>query len=247
MPISLLSLMLIAGFAAFTQGFCGFGYGIITMAVMSLLTAEMERASVFVMLSIIVLLLELMRRSRSDGGVDWPQVGLMFLGLMVGQPLGYWFVLNYDKVGIFRIAFGSALILFALNGILRPHVKRRIPTFLAPIFGFFCGVLSGAFASGGPPAVIYFYSQEDDPRRAVASLQAIFLLACFFRILVVLVGGKAIGGQLILQSVLVAPVILITTALAHRLSRRVSPKLFLIVVYGLIVAAGITNVVKGIR
>ncbi|MBT3379115.1 MAG: sulfite exporter TauE/SafE family protein [Lentisphaerae bacterium] len=246
MPISLLTLMLIAGFAAFTQGFCGFGYGIVTMALLSLLTAEMERGSVFVMLSIVVLLLDLMRRSKSHGGVDWPKVGLLFLGLMAGQPLGYWFVLNYDKMGIFRVAFGVALILFAVYGIVRPHVKRRIPTFLAPVFGFFCGVLSGAFASGGPPAVIYFYSQEDDPRRAIGSLQAIFLLACFFRIGVVLVGGKGIGGRIMLQSALVAPVILVVTGLAHRLSRRVSPKLFLIVVYGLIVAAGITNVAKGL-
>lgn len=247
MPVDLWLLVAFTLVAAFTQGFCGFGYGIIVMALLSLVTAELERASVFVTLSIIVVIVVLMLRSQADRRVDWKRVGLAFCGIMVGSPLGYWFVLRCDKMPVFRVAFGVALILFALNGIIRPHIKRYMPLRFAPAFGVCSGLLSGAFASGGPPLVLYFYAQEDDPRLAVSSLQAVFMGAAFYRVVVILLGGKGITGQLLTQAACAAPFIVVVTMLGYRLSKRVTTTAFMIVVYALVILAGVINVAKGVH
>jgi len=246
MAVDLWLLVLFTVIAAFTQGFSGFGYGIVLMALLSMVTAEMERASVFVTLSIVVVIVVLMLRSRRDRCVNWKRVGLIFTGILIGSPVGYRFVLHCDKMPVFRIVFGVALILFALNGIVRPHIKRHIPVGFAPLFGVCSGLLSGAFASGGPPLVLYFYSQEDDPRHAVSSLQAVFLSAAFYRVIVILAGGKGISGQLLLQAGCTAPLILVMTTLGYRLSKRVTATSFMGIVYGLVILAGVINVVKGV-
>ncbi len=247
MSIHIALLTTISVFAAFTQGFCCFGYGIMAMALLSLVTAEMERATVFVSLSILVILLALMHRSSRDHPIHWGRVGLVFAGILAGSPVGYWFVLTHGRMPVFRLALGVVLILFALNGMFRPHIKRSISLGWAPLFGVLCGILSGAFSSGGPPVVIYFYSQEEDPRRAMGALQAVFLGAALYRLVVVMTMGGGVGGELLIQAAWVAPIVLLTTTFAHGLTRRVSRRTFMAIVYALVILAGLINTVRGLR
>ncbi|MCF7854737.1 MAG: sulfite exporter TauE/SafE family protein [Candidatus Pacebacteria bacterium] len=245
MDTGLLILICFTALAAFVQGFCGFGYGILLMAQLSFASSQMERASVFVTLSIIPLLIVLILRSRHVAKIDWKQGLYVSGGMLVCIPIGYGFVYTYGSMPIFRMVFGAALMLFALNGMCRPHIKRKIPSATAPVFGGFSGVLSGAFSSGGPPLVLYFYAQEDDPRQAVGTLQIAFLFAAFYRLFVVVAFGGGLSWDLTLKAVLVTPSVLILTVVAHILASRTNRAVFVKVVHSLILCAGIVNVVKG--
>ncbi|MFN2350467.1 MAG: sulfite exporter TauE/SafE family protein [Kiritimatiellia bacterium] len=247
MDISLIALLLIGAGAAFTQGFSGFGFGITFMAMLSLAGRDMERASVFVSITVIMIVVTLLVMTRRQLRVDWKQAAYITTGLLITLPLGYRFILNYGDMPVSQIVLGVVLMLFAFNRMRKPHVKRHIPSLLAPIFGMFSGILSGAFSSGGPPVVMYLYSQEDDPRMAVGTAQAVFLGAGIYRLAVVMAGERGISEQLLVQSLLVGPVIVAATILGARAARKFSVRPFLLAVYGLILFAGLLNIVRGLK
>lgn len=247
MEINLALLALIVFGASFAQGFGGFGYGILAMALLSLLTADLERASVFITLTVTALVVTLLLRSRRDVRIDWKQAAVVFLGILVGSPLGYWFVLRQGDMPVCRLVFGAVLILFALNGILKPHIKRHIPTLLAPILGVFSGLLSGAFSSGGPPVVLYLYAQEDDPRLAVGTVQAVFLGASLYRLAIIGFGTRGFTGNLLVLAAGMIPLVMLGTLAGYMAARRVSCRTFLLCAYMLIITAGAMNIAKGMK
>ncbi len=247
MAINFALLAAIAFGAAFAQGFSGFGYGILGMAVLSLLTPDLERASVFITLTVAVLVVTLLVRSRRDVRIDWRQAGMLLLGVLAAAPLGYRFVLRQGGMPVCRLVFGMVLILFALNGLLKPHIKRHIPLALAPVFGFFSGLLSGAFASGGPPVVLYLYAQQEDPRLAVGTVQTVFLGATLYRLVIIGCGVRGFSSELLRLAVGMVPVVMLGTLAGYMTARRVSCRSFLLCVYLLIIVAGATNIAKGLR
>jgi uncharacterized protein len=247
MDISPFLLAAIAFGAAFAQGFSGFGYGILAMALLSLWAGDLERASVFVTLTVMVLLVTLLWRARRDVRIDWRQAAGLFLGVLAGSPLGYRFMLRQGGMPICRIVFGAVLVLFALNGLLKPHIRRRIPLLLAPVFGVFSGLLAGAFSSGGPPVVLYLYAQEDDPRRALGTVQAVFAGSSLYRLAIVGLGERGFTADLVTAAALQAPVIILGTLVGYRVARRVSCRVFLLGVYAVIVVAGALNIAKGLQ
>ena len=239
-------VMAVALGAALAQGFSGFGFGIILMAVMSLLSADLERTSVLATLLSLVLSITLLIQSHGRMKVDWKQAGLLGLGLVIGVPIGYHLLLRFGDVPASRIVFGLVLITFALNRLCTPHLKQRIWLGFAPIFGLFSGLLSGAFSSGGPPVVMYLYAQEDDPRRAVGTTQAVFMGSNIYRLLVVACGDRGFSNALCTRAALLAPVVIVAGIVGFNLAHRFSVRPFMLAVYGLIVLSGCMNVYKGI-
>ncbi len=232
--------------AALAQGFSGFGFGIILMAAMSMMGADLERTSVLATMLSLVLVVSLLLLSNGRMKVNWKQAGLMGLGLIVGVPIGYRLLLRYGEMPVCRLIFGLVLIAFALNRICSPHLKRRIPLIFAPAFGLCSGLLSGAFASGGPPVVMYLYAQEDDPRKAIGTIQAVFMGGNLYRLLIVMCGARGISGELGLRAALLAPVVVLAGLAGFRLAHRFSLRPFLLVVYAVIILSGCVNVYKGI-
>lgn len=238
-------LSLCVALSALTQGFSGFGFGILIMAAMSLIGADLERVSVFVTLSVIILVTTLLIRSKRQMRVHWKTAACITAGLVFTTPIGYRFVLQYGDMPVFRLALGFVLVFFALYRACKPHIKRHIPLFLAPVFGMFSGLLSGAFSSGGPPVVLYLYSQQDDPRMAVGTTQAVFLGSSLYRLIIVLSGDRGLSLALLSQTLWMAPIVISMTLLGFRLTQRLPVKPFLLVVYGIILLAGVINVAKG--
>lgn len=232
--------------AALAQGFSGFGFGIVFMAIMSLLGADLERSSVLASMLALVLVAALLIQSRARMRVDWKQAGLVALGVLISMPLGYRLLLRYGEMPGCRVAFGLILMGFALQRMFRPHLKRHIHDAWAPFFGMLSGLLSGAFACGGPPVVLYLYAREEDPRRAVGTIQAVFLGGNLFRVILVLAGERGIPAEMFLRGSLLAPVVIVCAIVGFRLAQRFSLRPFLYAVYGLILLAGFVNVFKGV-
>jgi uncharacterized membrane protein YfcA len=134
-----------------------------------------------------------------------------------------------------------------VNGLLKPRLKTRIADGFVPLIGFASGLVGGAIMSGGPPLVLYLYSREDEPRRTIATLQVCFLFMCIYRLLIVGVGKLGISGEILIQSSMGVPAILIATAIGFTLAKRVSSKNFLKAVFILIGAAGIVNILKAFQ
>lgn len=250
MSTELIIILAVMAVAAFLHGYTGFGYGLVAMTAFSFLPIDIERISVVVTITVIILMIELVILAKRSAGIHWilwKAVGLIFIGLVIGIPIGYWFVLNYGGMPIFRLVFGIILIGFCINGLLRPRIKTRIPDGYVPFIGLASGLIGGAILAGGPPLVLYLYSREDEPRSTVATLQVCFLFLCIYRLVIVGVGKLGITGEILFQSSIAIPAILIATALGFILSKRVSSKNFLKAVFILIGAAGVVNIIKALE
>lgn len=239
-------LVLMTAVAAFTQGFCGFGYGILSMALVSLVAAGMERVSVVITMGALVAITTIYLMTRRDNKTDWKQVGLLLVGSAVCVPFGYWFLAVFGDRAVFRLVLGVALLGFAVYGLARPHVKRKMPLWAAPLFGGFSGLLTGAFSTGGPPMVFYLYTQEDDPRLAKGTLQVVFTMTCLFRLTTVALAKPGLTAELFGAWVYIIPGTIVLTVLGHWMSKRLSIRVFRVVVYGVIALAGVMNVAKGL-
>ncbi len=236
-------VVLVTFFAAFTQGFSGFGLGILMMAGLTPFVPDAERLSVVATLCGLVTMFTLMGAERGRAPIDWKGVGWLFIGVVPGLPLGYFLVLATGDQPIFSLFLGLVLLVFAANGLFRPKL-HRLPGWAGVPMGVVSGFISGGFASGGPPLVLYLYARTPDPRMAKSSLQVIFILAVFVRLAWVEGAGPGLTGEVLgWAGGLVLAAVLASFA-GNRLSRRVSAARFTQVVYALIGLGGLINVTR---
>ncbi|MBN1557016.1 MAG: sulfite exporter TauE/SafE family protein [Lentisphaerae bacterium] len=241
-----LALAVIVG-AAFTQGFSGFGYGVVAMAALAFFWPDLERASVMVTMQVLAvcIVLGLLTR-REPGSIDWKLVWMLSPGMILGLPFGYRFILHAGSMPVFRAVFGLILMAFSLLGLVRPHFRNPLPALLAPVVGLVSGLISGAISSGGPPLVIYLYSREPDARRAKGTAQALFIVSVLARLVVVQAGARPVSGAMAAAVLVSLPLVAGFTACGHYLSHKTSALTFSRIVYVLIGLAGLMNLLMAL-
>lgn len=244
MPETLLVIGMLA-VAAFVQGYCGFGFGIAAMSLLALLQLPMTGVATTVTITGVAVILLLLLLTHSDSHIRWRRGLLLLGGIAVGQPLGYWFIHSLGEHGVFRVALGLTLIAFAVNGILSPHIRRRVPAAVAIGIGVISGFLGGAFCTGGPPTVLYLYSQADDPRDMKATVQFVFVSGMIYRLILIGIAGDY-SREILAVSFYALPIAIPVLIAAHALSKRASVDLFRRVVYSLIGLSGLVILARGI-
>ena len=179
----LLGIFIIAGMV---QGAAGFGFGLVAVALMSLLV-DVRDASVMLAPSTLAMNLYILLRLREHFTFD--RIFPLLVAAVVGVPLGIWFLLQ-ARVAAIDLALGILLLLAVVQGLIPVfNQKRWHPVFMGIPCGLLSGILAGAFASGGPPAVAYVVSQKFTRFRHSATLQVIFLVSSSVRILILGAGG----------------------------------------------------------
>lgn len=246
-PVALVLLTL--GFAAFVQGFSGFAFGILAMAIISLFAPSPERVSVVTTLGALSAQITLGAIGWRQFGINFKLIALLLCGMVVGIPLGYQFLLHTGQhpQPAFRIAFGCVLLAFAAHGLSRPHIPRKLPALLAPPTGLLSGLITGAFSSGGPPLVLYTYSREKDPRSAKGTLQILLVGSSCIRLASIQSGSGPITLDLLKWAAISVPIVIALCLLGHYSSRRVSIRTFTAGVYALIAVAGILQMIKAFQ
>jgi uncharacterized protein len=237
---------LLIGIGSFAQGFTGIGFGIIVLAGIAFTPWDFERATVVLNLLLLVLNSSIIIASRKESHINWRLVGYILTGEIFGVPLGYWFILSFGNQPMFRLVFGAALGLFAVNELFRPRIRRELSMAFGVLAGILGGFLSGAFTTAGPPLALFVYSHQKDPRLAKGTLQAVFLSATIWRLANIVLFGKGITIPVINIAAATLPILIVCTILGHLASRRVSNEMFLKIVFTFILFAGIMNILKGL-
>ncbi len=225
--------------AAFIQGYGGFGFGITAMALVSLSGGSLEVSSSVVMIVATAMVLWLLRLSWHDGRIDWPNIGRLFAGALLGVPLGYWFLVTYGNLPLGRVVLGVVLAGFGTVGLLAGRTGIRMGTRWGPLMGIVSGFIGGAFVSGGPPVVIYLYAQADEPRTMKPTIQVIFLIMLLMRLVAAGTTGVLWKPAVLMLSAVSLPAAALLLALGHRLSKLTSTETFRLSVQGLIGVSGV--------
>lgn len=167
-----LTLPLIMLFASFTQGVAGFGLALVAMPLIIESLGVSASTSLIALLSLIarIALLAYYRES-----VNFRVAGRLVAASVIALPIG---VLGLQQLDgpILRTGLGILICLYALYALL----NLRLPPVAHPAWaygaGFFCGLLSGAYNTGGPPVVMYGTSRQWSPAEFKGNIQTVGLL-----------------------------------------------------------------------
>ena len=245
-PQYLLVFYLIVGFSAFAQGFMGLGFGIIAIAGIGLTPWDMERATVVINLVLVVLNCTIICVGRKDFHINWKLVSVILAGELVGVPFGYWFIFTFGNRPVFRLALGIVLIIFAVNQLFRPTIRKVLHMGYGVAAGVLGGFLAGGFTAAGPPLALFIYSQYKNVADAKGTLQVVFMTATLWRLFNIIMFGRGITPQIMKIACISLPIIIVFATLGHLITRRVSSKMFEKVVYSFIGFAGILYIIKGL-
>jgi uncharacterized membrane protein YfcA len=231
MPIA---LPLIIAFAFFTFGLTGFGSGLVAMPLLVPLLGVSVAAPLFACISLTgeTLMLARHRRSLNVGGV-WR----LALSSVVMIPLGAALAHSADE-RVVLLLLGLVTAGYGVYGLLNLRLPRLANPNWALVFGALCGLLSGAYNTGGPPLVIYGSMAGWTPAEFKSGLPGVFLLNS-----ITVVTTHALGGRITpfvgVGYLIALPALLVGLLVGWRLERYIDPALFRRLVLVLLVGVGL--------
>lgn len=239
-PLSLAVALLVVFAAFYVRATIGFGSGLISVSLLTLLFPIKEVVPV-------VLLLDLMG-ALALGAYDLREMRPRELGwLLPGSLLGVLAgaqVLRDSAAQQLTLFLGLFIIAYVLYAVLiRPERLPRIGPLWALPLGLFGGVIGSLYGGGGPPIVAYLQMRHLDKRAFRATFQAIALADNAARGLVYATFGLLDLPQAGAFMVL-APAVLAGLLLGNRLHMRIRHETFLRATLAVLFAVGLKYLVS---
>lgn len=212
---------LIIFLAAFNQGLTGFGFALTSIPLLSMVVGIKEAIPLAALCGFVVnIYLTIQLKSH----IDFSDIKFLILGSVMGIPLGVFFLAEADENLILKILAVIILLFVVINA--TPFIKPfNIKNGWGIVFGFFSGVLGGAFNTNGPPILIYLYLKDWDKFKQKASITAFFIVAS-----TLIVTSHAISGftttEVITHAGLALPFLIAGLLLGSFTFPKISSKLY---------------------
>lgn len=207
--------------ASFIQSVAGFGAGLISMALLSMIWPVHFATLVMVPLGLLMTS-TLTWRLRTQ--VEPRALTPLLLGLPFGVSLG---IFGYEALSVayLRSGLGVLLICSALYHGLSHRWERSAPRGLGPALGVLSGVTGVSLNSPGPPAIIYATLMGWSPRHFRANLSFFFLLSGCCSLLTLSLRGH-LKPESLKMSASLAPALLLGVWLGSAVAERIPTELF---------------------
>lgn len=235
-PEAALALILLV--SGFTMTFAGFGFALVAVPLLSLLLPVKQAVILQFPYCATLFFYQAWHYRRH---FRRQRLGPLFWGTVAGLLLGA-FLLQGLPASLLKRAlalFIAAVVIFNALPAGKIFTARHAGK---PWWGGFCGVLSGAFFGaytiGGPPAALYIMSVSATPQEAKSLLAAFFSLQ-FLLLAVVYGAGGMFSWPLLQTTLLYSPVVAAGAAAGFWAFARVSNRLYLQVVAGLLLLAAL--------
>lgn len=217
----MLAVALILFLATFVQSSIGFGLALVAMPLLVTILGIQVAAP---MVAVVAMIAEVVILARYREAFDFKIVMHLVIGAIVGIPIGIFAVRTLDGAIVTR-ALGVLVLGYALYALAAPALPALAWRGWEYLFGFFAGVLGGAYNTGGPPVVIYGNCRRWPPEEFKSDLQGFFLVTGL-----VVFASHALSGNLtsaVWQNVLYAlPGMALGLVAGFLLSKRIRPELF---------------------
>jgi uncharacterized protein len=219
----------------------GFGEALIAVPLLAFVLPVEVAAPVAVLVSITVAAIVVAQ--------DWRHVQVRSAGWLVfstifGLPLGL-VLLRTVPESIVKLLLGMLVTGFSMWSLARVHAHELKDDRLAWLFGWFAGVLGGAYGMNGPPLAVYGALRRWPAAQFRATLQSYFLPASVLG----LIGYWAAGlwtPAVTRYYAMSLPTVLLAIALSRWINRRLDGPAFLGYVHAFLIAVGATLVVQSL-
>jgi len=175
--------------AGFVQGLTGFGFGLVSMALMPLFMGVKQAAVISTAFSLLATVTTFVRHYRE---YNW-RLGADFLvSVCVGVPVGVFFLGRSSETLLIKV-LGGLMLAYVAHEFLIRNTPKSFPAFWTIPLGLFSGMMSGAFNLGGMPTAAYAYAHPWTRGQITAFLQVMITLSCVLRILLYQTAGLRAG------------------------------------------------------
>ena len=166
--------------ASFVQGVTGFGFGMIAMALLPFFLPVSSAANI---ITFVIFIVGILMTWKLREHLDFKVIIVPLAAAIFAVPVGV-YILSITDEGALRISLGIVIVALALFFFFNGNEKLTIkPTNSNAITaGMISGTFSGMFNIGGPPLVLYFVQTAPDKLNYKASLEFIYLVSAFVRI-----------------------------------------------------------------
>ncbi|MDA3875325.1 MAG: sulfite exporter TauE/SafE family protein [Kiritimatiellae bacterium] len=244
MTVELGVILLVMLLSAVVQGSTGFGFGLVSVGVLTLFLPVQHAAGMNALPALTVNALLLWRLHPH---LRWKDLRWIAIATVVATPFGVagLRLLNPRVMnGILAVVLAAAIVQPYLG---RPGVVRPWHTFwLGVPMGIFSGLLAGAYGTGGPPAVAYVQSYRYERHRHVVCIQLLLAIAGTIRV-ISLIAQNALTTEQWLINGLGMLVVPFGVWLGLYLLRRLPGAWLRRVILGMLVLTMIQCAVKSVR
>jgi uncharacterized protein len=228
--------------AAFVQGVTGFGAGLISMSLLTLLWSVHHTTLTMVPIGFLMNLLFVW---RLRGHWHISDLRALWFGLPFGLASGLWMFEGLPASALKKL-LGGLLIGATLYRLYsaRASIKRASPqptrrhAWVGALMGALSGLTSVSLNSPGPPAIVYASLSDWEPQRFRANLSFYFMCCGVASISLMSLRGH-LSQESLTQSALLAPALLLGAALGSRLADRLPKALFVRLTLALLLTLGV--------
>jgi len=173
----------------------------------------------------------------------------LILSTLAGIPIGL-LLLKGIHDDVMKVMLGATIVLFAVYALGKPRSIHIGGDRCAYIFGFFAGILGGAYNTNGPPVVAYGLLRRWPPEAFRTTLQAYFISTG----LLILAGHCASGlwtRSVLLLYLICLPVVILAIVLGGIAHRSIPSKkfekivhVFLLLLGALLISSSVNRLVE---
>lgn len=176
---------------------------------------------------------------RLSSKVAVKELMVMVPVMVLGSLLGAYLLLNLPARPL-MVALGLFLIGNALYTFFGKPADRIIAQGWVVPLGFFGGVFSALFGSGGPLYATYFSRRLREPDALRATQSVLLSMATFTRAVIFAVAGVYADFKIILLAICLLPAMVIGMWIGERITLRLTREQFLRVLHSVLLLAGVT-------
>lgn len=164
--------------SSFTQRVTGFGFGILLMTLLPLLTSTYGEATA--LCSLLAIFTNLIPAIQTRKSLSWKKLLPILIVFLATAWIGVRLV-GLLGSNLLKHIIGGVLIAISLWFFFTGGRIRMAPTWPVQAgMGTLSGLMGGLFSMQGPPAVIYFLSASDSKEQYIALTQWYFLIGNIF-------------------------------------------------------------------
>lgn len=204
--------------ASLVRGFTGFGFG---LASVPLLSIVLPPTRVVPFVAVLQLLVGLIGLPAAAPKTHWRALFGLAPGLVVGVPLGLLILTQFSPDHV-RLAIGLLIGAAVIALYRRPELPPRPSRKLTLAVGVLSGTMSGLASMGGPPVVVYLLALAPETAVVRASSIVWFLFAAVVALIPMTARGL-VDREILLWGVASVPVLLAGTSLGGWGFRRTRP------------------------
>ena len=230
----------IAFLGALVFGITGFGAALVTIPLATHLVPLPTALAIFVLVDLACALSVGLENPRNAVRTEWTRLVPMIL---VGTAVGVTLLVNLPRQAA-TAALGTFVVLYALYSLTVSRQRKPVRANWAWLAGFAGGITSTVFGAGGPPYVIYLSRRGLTQPQLRATLGFATMTSISVRAVAFLITGLLLEGKVWLTALAAIPAALAGIALARRIYRRVSLPLLLRLIYFVLLATGVSLLVK---